>query len=119
MQDEARLAAWLNDMCMAHALGELTLLNEVDLRAVQFIGGIGQDPLERPPAPGVVSSVKSLARELTGRKFTVPQPASWADLAQLAREAIINAPGHLGVPGSWLGADGLGYFERQHLQRHA
>ncbi|KAL4425333.1 hypothetical protein ABPG75_009349 [Micractinium tetrahymenae] len=91
-----------------HALGELPAALEAELRSLAALAG--QDPLERPPTQGQARFVGELARELSGRSFEVPAPASWADLADMARGGIINAPGHRGPQGRWLDAEGKGYF---------
>lgn len=103
------LASWLADKCMARAMGELPAAMEAELRRVGDL--MGRD-LFRPPCGIEVHFVLGLAREMSPG-YTAPQPTprTWQQLAEVARVAIVSAPGHTAAPrGRWLDARGQGYF---------
>lgn len=79
---------------MARALGELP------------------GPVDDPVTPWAREFVKALVAEMTGRDSLLPDECTWTDLAAEARANIINQPGHLHAPNTWLDDKGDGYFAK-------
>lgn len=100
-----QMAGFLSDQMMSHALGQLSADN------VRFLQTTMPGFMEKPPSQFDVHLVTELAKAFGGLT-EVKECTTWAELAELARENIINHPRHMGLPGKWQHRRHSGYFAK-------